>query len=159
VTADKHLSFRQGLRLAGHPMHAMLVHFPLALWFLVFPLELAARVLHWNAGWHIAFWANVLALLFSLPTMLTGLLEFTAMRDIETTEAANRHMYVMLAVAALFLGEALLNGGKHPPVGGRAFLNLGLSLAGTLLLTAGAWLGGDLVFRHGVGTRLRAPRD
>jgi uncharacterized membrane protein len=145
------LSFRDGARLWGHPVHAMLVHFPLAIWLLVFPLQIAG-MLGWADGWRAAYWANVAALGFALPTALAGLLDFVKIREPRTSAIASRHMYVVSCAALIFLGEALVRGGEQVPVGARAFLNLGLSLCGSLVLTWGAWLGGELVFRRGVGS-------
>jgi uncharacterized membrane protein len=146
------LDFRSGLRVAGHPLHSMLVHFPLALWFLVFPLEAAAVWVGWGPGWRLAFWVNLLALLCAVPTALAGLLDFLKIGEARASAAGNRHLYVMVTVVAVFAGEAFFHG-RVPPEGSRAFLNLGLSLGGALLLTWGSWLGGELVFRHGVGAR------
>src|SRR5690606_12551127 len=105
------LEFRSGLRVLGHPLHALLVHFPLAFWALVFPLQLAALALGWDTGWRLALWANLLALAAALPTMIAGLVDLAAPGHVEgaaATRTANRHMYVMLSAATCFVAEALL---------------------------------------------------
>lgn len=156
-TVERFLSFRGGLRVAGHPLHAMLVHFPLALWLLVFPLELSALA-GWAPGWAFSFWVNALALAFAVPTVGAGWVDFAAIRDADASRTANRHLYVMLSAGAVFAAAALLRGGPRPP-SGSPLLSLGLSLSGALLLTWGGWLGGKLVFHHGVGADSKdAPR-
>jgi uncharacterized membrane protein len=146
------LAYRNGsLRAFGHPAHVMLVHFPLGLWPWVFPLELAGW-LGWAPGWRLAFWVNVVAVVAALPTAATGLIDLAGLKRGPAAErAANLHMAAMLCAAALFGGELCF----HPPgaalAGPRAFVNLGMTLLGVVVLLWGAWLGGELVFRHGAG--------
>lgn len=150
------LDFRSGLRVLGHPAHTLLVHFPLAFWSLVFPLEVLGLSLGWDTGWRLAFWANLAGLATALPAMGSGLIDLVAPGHVAGAGAArtaNRHLYVMLSAATCFVAEVLVRGGSAPPVATAAFLNLGLSLAGLLLLVWGGWLGGELVFGHGVGVR------
>lgn len=70
-------------------------------------------------------------------------------------EAVLRHRNAGIATALLVAPPALwrfLRGGKLPVRG--AWLYWALVLAGTGTLTVAAWLGGVLVFRHGVGVAL-----
>jgi uncharacterized membrane protein len=161
------LAYRNGsLRAFGHPLHVMLVHFPLGLWPLVFPLELAG-FLGWETGWRIAFWANAAAVLAALPTAATGLADMLGLKRGPAAErTANLHMVAMLGAAALFGGELCFHphgatnaapGAAIPAPG--AFVNLGMTLLGTAVLLWGAWLGGELVFRHGAGRIGEVPRD
>lgn len=146
------LAYRNGsLRSFGHPLHAMLVHFPMALWPMVLPLELAG-LLGWEPGWRIAFWANAAGLATALPAAVAGLADMLGLRRGPAAErVANLHMAAMLCAAAAFGGELAF----HPPgaalTAPRAFVNLGLCLLGSACLFWGGWLGGELVFRHGAG--------
>jgi uncharacterized membrane protein len=146
------IAYRNGsLRAFGHPLHVMLVHFPLGLWPWVLPLELAGW-LGWEAGWRIAFWANAAGLVAALPAAATGLADMVGLKRGPAAERiANLHMIAMLCAAAAFGGELAF----HPPgaviAAPRAFVNLGLGLFGSAFLFWGAWLGGELVFRHGAG--------
>jgi uncharacterized membrane protein len=146
------LAYRNGsLRAFGHPLHVLLVHFPLGLWPCVFPLELAGYF-GWETGWRIAFWANAAALAAALPTAATGLMDMLGLKlGPEADRTANLHMLAMLGAVALFGGELCF----HPPgavlVGPKAFVNLGMTLLGSVVLFWGGWLGGEIVFRHGAG--------
>lgn len=147
------LAYRDGsLRAFGHPLHVLLVHFPLGLWPFVFPLELAGWWGGWEIAWRLAFWVNAAAALAALPTAATGLADLVGLRLGPIAErTAYLHMTAMLAAAGLFGGELLF----HPPAGAipspRAFVNLGMTLLGAVCLLWGGWLGGELVFRHGAG--------
>jgi uncharacterized membrane protein len=146
------VEFRNGLRVAGHPLHALLVHFPIAFWSLVFPLELSGWWLGWDPGWRLAFLANAAGLVGAVAAALTGLPDLMALSDNpKASAAANLHMIVMTGALAIFASEIWLRHGPGPASGPRVFAILGLSLSGTLVLLWGGWLGGELVFRHGAG--------
>lgn len=150
---SKLMEFHQGVKVGGHPLHVLLTHFPLAFLSVVFPLELAA-LLGWATGWTLAFWAQVAGLAASLPAAATGLLDLAALRDRPAADAlANRHMYVMLGAVSAAGGGLFLKGGPAPVHGWEAFVILGLSLCSLGLLAWGGWLGGELVFRHGVAQK------
>ena len=155
------VDFRNGWRVGGHPLHVLLIHFPLALWSLVFPLEVAAWFFPWEEGWRLAYLANAAGSLASLPALVAGLPDLLALSDRpEASALANRHMLVMLGAATAFSFDLYWRWGAFrlraagagvPEGGGEVIIIMGLSLAGLLLLTWGGWMGGELVFRHGAG--------
>lgn len=155
------LAYRDGsLRAFGHPLHVLLVHFPLGLWPFVFPLELAGWLGGWEIAWRAAFWANAAATLAALPTAATGLIDLAGLKRGRAAErAAYLHMAAMLTAAASFGGELCFHppGAAIPAPG--AFVNLGMTLLGSAALLWGGWLGGELVFRHGAGRIGEGPRD
>jgi uncharacterized membrane protein len=153
------LAYRDGaLRLFGHPLHVLLVHFPLGLWPFVFPLELIAWLAGWDLGWRIAFWANVAGTAMAVPTAATGLIDLAAVaKRPEAASHANLHMAAMLAAAALFGGELCFHSPRAAIAAPGAFVNLGLTAGGMLALMWGGWLGGELVLRHGAGRIIGKP--
>jgi uncharacterized membrane protein len=153
------LAYREGsLRAFGHPVHVLLVHFPLGLWPLVFPLELAGT-LGWGLGWRLAFWINAFAVLAALPTAATGLIDFAGLKRGPAAErTANAHMLAMLSAAALFGGELFFHAPSAAIPLPEAFVNLGLTLLGSGALAWGGWLGGELILRHGAGRIDEGPR-
>ncbi len=147
----KPIEFRGGLKLAGHPMHTVLIHFPIA-FLSAAPLLLAAGMLGWEGGWSLAFWAQAAGVATALPAAAAGLADFAGLPDRPATVAlANRHMMVMLAAVAVAGGSLYLQGGPEAVHGGKAIATLGLSLCSLALLVWGGWQGGELVFRHGIG--------
>lgn len=152
----KWVEFRNGLRVAGHPAHSLFVHYPMAFLAVVFPLELLGW-LGWPSsglGWTLAFWSQAFGLAASLPAAVTGLINLTTLTDLsdhpKASATANLHMYVMLGAVSLAGLGIFLKDGAAPVQGGMAFVNLGLSLSTLVLLVLGGWLGGELVYRHGV---------
>jgi uncharacterized membrane protein len=145
--------YGKGLRVLGHPLHAMLVHLPMGLWPLVFPLELAGWLGGWDACWKLAFLANACGLIGAVPAAVTGAADLAALGGKGKSAALGLlHMGAMGSAACLFGLDLLLRRGMAPVAMPMAIVTLGLSLGGSLLLAWGGWLGGELVFRHGAGT-------
>lgn len=143
------------MKFAGHPLHAALVHFPMGLW----PASVAADLLGWfgvEGAWGaMAYWMLAAGLAAGGAAAVTGLLDLLALpAGHPASRAATAHMAAAGAALTLFLGSLLVRGGPSEPAGGWA---LALSLAGLAVLLAAGWLGGHLVYRHGVGTSPEAP--
>ncbi len=143
---------RNGFRLAGHPAHAALSHFPLAL--------LATSVIFDAVGlwreesicWTIGFWNIVLGLVLAVPTAVTGFIDYvTIVRGPRAERTATIHMIVMLTAVTLFGLSLLARGGQIPQEPIQRFSALALDAAGALLICAGGWFGGDLILRYSVG--------
>jgi uncharacterized membrane protein len=135
------------MRIAGHPLHPILVMFPIALW--VF--SLVADLVHAFGGsavWDdLAFYTMAGGLVGALLAALPGFLDYRTLRDSETRRLGGAHMTINLVVVALYAVNIWLRTGL--PAG--ALLPVGLSVLGVVLLLASGWLGGEMVYRHGVG--------
>lgn len=158
------LSRAEGLRLFGHPAHPALVHVPLGLWLTSAAWDTLAV---WRGGplaWQISFDCLVAGLVTAAPAAVAGLADLVALAGARkgggreaALDTAVLHLMVMLGAAACFGGSVLARGGPAPPAGDRAPWALVLSGAGVALLLWGGWLGGELVYRHGVGGRAGPP--
>lgn len=140
------------MRLRGHPLHPPLTDIPIAL----LPLALLWDILAvWQGGdfwWKAAFWTLIAGLVAALPTAATGFLDYLKLdRTSRAFGTATTHMLVMLTAVSTFAGSAIAHGGPAAVSGGRAAVVIGLAAGGALLLGFGGWLGGELVYRRGVG--------
>jgi uncharacterized membrane protein len=143
---------RRGLRLFGHPVHAMISDLPVAL--------LGSSLL-WDAlgllrggpiWWAVSFWDIALGLATMVLAMIAGVADFAALaRGHPALDTATRHMLVMLSAGSCFVVSLAFRGGPAPPSGRDAIVIVGLEGVGLLLLLAGGWYGGELVFRYGIG--------
>lgn len=134
--------------VAGHPLHAMSVHFPIALVI----ATLGADVFYWWSAdpfWlRAGLWSAGFAFATGVGAGLVGTVELLLVPGIRSRVASWAH-----AVAAMMLlSVAGLNWGLrlHMP---EAVLPHGLLLS---LLAAGltglaGWHGGKLIFHHGIG--------
>jgi uncharacterized membrane protein len=142
----------KGLRVFGHPLHAVLSDFPLAL---------LGTSLLWDAlglwrgepvWWAISFWNVTLGLATAALAACAGAVDYAAIPQGDRALAtANRHMLLMLCAVSPYILSLVVRGGADAPQGWKLVAVLALEGLGLLLLGAGGWYGGHLVFHHGVG--------
>lgn len=139
------------IAVAGHPIHAMLVAFPIALTMSV----LGADLLYWWTGdafWAVAAgWATFGAFAMAVLAALTGTVELLLVPGIRNRAASWTHFILaMTLLSILGLNWLTRIGGAE-----EAVLPLGLALsflaAGMTAMTG--WHGGKLVFDYQMGTK------
>jgi len=130
-------------RIAGHPLHPALVHFPLALWVVAILWDLVGWWQTDPLWWRMGYWCLALGLAASLPALITGLLDYLALpADEPGLNAATAHMMVMMSATAAFGASWVMRAQA-----GSAFAPSAWAFA----LALGGWLGGTLVYHHGIG--------
>ncbi|MFL5262798.1 MAG: DUF2231 domain-containing protein [Anaeromyxobacteraceae bacterium] len=136
-------------KLAGHPIHPMLVAFPLGLFAtsLVFDLiHLASGGERW--GW-TSFYMIGAGIVGALLAAVFGLVDWLAIpRGTRAWRVGAIHGLGNLAVVGLFIASWGLRYGDPGRAGGGAVV---LSVVAVLLALVTGWLGGELVDRLGVG--------
>lgn len=142
--------------LVRHPLHPVIVHFPLALWSAAAIFEVLALVGEDGPWWMLAWWNLLLGLIAALPAIASGFWELARLgvRHPALVFAA-AHMMAMGMASGLFLVSFLLRGGPAPPGPAQLWVLVALDAAGIVCLAAGGWLGAELVYRHGAGRRDR----
>lgn len=144
---------QRGLRLLGHPLHPALTDFPIALWSVAFLWDVVGFVRSDPIWWRFGFWTSAAGLIFALPTLASGLLDYLAISEnrIAAERTATRHMIAMLCVTGLFTGSLIVRVGPDPLNLPQEIGVIVLEAIGVVIVLVGAWLGGELVFRHGIG--------
>jgi uncharacterized membrane protein len=142
----------KGLRLFGHPLHMMLLHFPIALWSVSLLAE-AAWLWRGETRWaEMSFWCVLVGLALAVPVVVTGFADYLAIPSGHSAErVALWHMVIMLSAAAMFTVSLVVQGAPAAVTSGRMIAAMVVSAGGLALIGFGAWLGGELVLRHGVG--------
>ena len=137
--------------LAGHPIHPPLTDATIGTYtFATVAAFAEVTGITENAGawgWWVAL---VFGLIMTVPTALTGLLDWlTITRGTELWKTATTHMIAMLSATVFFALAAIFGHSSysHANVSSGAFV---LTLIGFALLTLGGWLGGAIVFVHGM---------
>jgi uncharacterized membrane protein/nitrite reductase/ring-hydroxylating ferredoxin subunit len=135
-----------------HPLHPLLVHFPIGLFILSLLLDLASLVFRSTPDLvRDAFYAMLLGIITALIAAVPGFVDYTDIRsDHPGKRTATTHLTLNLIAVALYginLGvrSSSLNE-LQTPVG-----SLVLSLIGIVLLSAAGYLGGRLVYADGIG--------
>jgi uncharacterized membrane protein len=137
--------------LPGHPIHPPLTDATIGIYTFATLAALADVLgISTNAATH-GWWLALLAgLIVTGPTALTGLLDWLEIeRGTELRKTATLHMIAMLS-ATLFFGLAALFGKDSFDEGNVQAGDFVLTVIGFGLLTLGGWLGGSIVFVHGM---------
>jgi uncharacterized membrane protein len=136
-------------QIAGHPLHPVVVPLPIGMFAGAFVADLA------YARTHDRFWARAAHAMAAAGVgtgLLAGALGATDLvgRDrIRSRGSAWVHGLGNLAAVGLGAGSVLLRRDKNPDVIVPRGLAVSSAIAAILVVTG--WLGGELVFRHGVG--------
>jgi uncharacterized membrane protein len=132
-----------------HPLHPALVHFPVACWTLATAADFAGLWLG-EAAWRWSGGLLVVGCASALAAMLAGMIELSRVSEGAALRDAYLHMTAMLAAFAQYATSLLLRL-DHLQTLGPGIVSLLLDAGGFVALTAGGWLGGRLVYGHGVG--------
>jgi uncharacterized membrane protein len=136
----------------------MLIPFPVALW--VF--SLVADVIYlWrgNPVWRdwIAFYTLLGGIIGGVLAAVPGFIDWLSLKDSEVVKIANWHARLNVIALLIFVASFYLrttNGARM--IGGSYTIPFVLSVAGVILITISGWLGGEMVFKHGVAVDERA---
>ena len=130
-----------------HPIHPMLIPFPIALWI----FSLVCDVIYamgWGPGiWNdMAFYTMIGGVLGALAAAIPGYIDYRSLTDPQTMTIGRWHMLINLSIVVLFAVNLALRTWSGPG----AVLPVLLSLVGIAMLGVSGWLGGELVYVHRV---------
>lgn len=141
--------------VAGHPLHAMTVHFPIALVF----VTLAIDTLYWWSGdefWlRAGLWSSGGAFWMGLAAGIVGTIELLSVAGIRERVASWAHAIaaiMLIAIAGLNWGLRVTDSLDIVPHG------LLVSALAAVVTGMAGWHGGKLIFDHGIGLMV-SPKD
>ena len=146
---------RSTASIGGHPLHPMLVPFPIAF----FVGTLGADLMYLRDGDPFFFtmteWLLCAGIVLALLAAVAGFIDFLGEARIRALGIAWSHFIGNLTVVAI---EAF-NVWRRQSIGPDAVEGLGvmLSLAAVLLMLVTGWLGGEMVYRRRVGISDEVP--
>ena len=132
--------------IAKHPLHPMLIALPIGMWIFSLACDVAALAtgdMFWSG---MAYYAMAGGVISALLAALPGLVDLFTMNPSFVRRLGIWHMGINLLVVALYVVNLLWRRGGDPEAVGPFVL----SLAAVLLLGVSGWLGGELVYVHGV---------
>jgi uncharacterized membrane protein len=136
---------RTPANIAGHPIHPMLVAIPIGLWIFSLVSDLIYRFYAPTEAWStVALYTLIGGIVGALLAALPGFVDLVSLPE-GPRKTALIHMGINLTVVVLYVVNAWLRlqgGGGQTP-----FL---LSIVGIGLLVISGWLGGKMVYIHGV---------
>ena len=139
--------------VAHHPVHPMLVVFPIGLWVaaLVFDITYAASG---NPVWRtLAFYNIAGGIIGALAAAIPGLVDYADIQG-RARRIATWHMLINFGVVAVFAVNWLLRtrwGTRF--VSADSWVPFALTIIGVIALGISGWLGGEMVYVERVGVR------
>jgi uncharacterized membrane protein len=143
-------------RIGGHPIHPMLIPFPFALW----TFSLIADLIYYfgtnDYVWEtVAFYTLAGGIAGGVLAAVPGIIDYFSIEDKKVSRIGAWHARLNVLALLLFAGSFYLRTGRGSRiVDGSLTIPVLLSLLGVALISASGWLGGEMVFKHGVGVDL-----
>ena len=136
--------------VADHPVHPMLIPFPIALWIFSLASDLIYLFGFGGPVWKdIALYTMVGGIVGGVAAAIPGYIDYRSLSDPVIVRVAQMHMIINVALIILFTIDAglrILNGTE-------ALLPVFLSVLGVAGLGVSGWLGGELVYVQGVAVQ------
>ena len=157
---------RSRFKVLGHPLHPILIVFPLGLYPIALVADIIFLVLYWGFGqidgfwWRMSFWCLIFGAVMTLAAALPGFVDWLNIPgDAPSKRPATFHLIIgVFFIVPLTVASILLrNWGDAPATFNYGastsafYIAIGLNLFMNLLLMFQGWLGGHLVYVHGIG--------
>jgi uncharacterized membrane protein len=139
---------RTPARIGSHPIHPMLIPFPIGL--LVFSLicDLVSLASDDPETWAtVAFYSMVGGFIGALVAAVPGVIDLLSLAERKVKKIALTHMAINLVAVTLYavnIGLRVTGADSH-------YVPLLLSVVAIVLLGISGWLGGEMVYAHAVG--------
>ena len=139
---------RSTAQIGGHPIHPMLVQFPIVCFILTFVLD----ILYTRGNSDVAQWSNwllIVGLAMGALAAVAGLTDFLGDKRIQGGDAV-KHMLANVTAVVLEVVNLVLRL-KNPDFIGST--GVYISLVVVLFLIYSGWMGGKRVYHPGIGVR------
>jgi uncharacterized membrane protein len=134
-------------RIGGHPIHPMLVPFPIVCFIGALVTDIVF-LNNYNAGWAEASrWLLGIGIVMGLLAAVAGLTDFLGDTRIRGLGDAVKHMLANVTAVVLEIVNLFVRLHNDEAIAGIGII---LSAIVVLILLYSGWKGGELVYRHGV---------
>jgi uncharacterized membrane protein len=136
--------------VAEHPVHPMLIPFPIALWIFSLASDLIFLFGFGGPVWkEVALYTMIGGIIGGVAAAIPGYVDYRTLTDPVVVRVAQLHMVINVGLVLLFsvnVGLRLINGPE-------AVVPVFLSVLGVAALGVSGWLGGELVYVQGVAVQ------
>lgn len=151
---------RSKASVGKHPIHPMLIVFPIALFITSFAFDivyLATRELLW---YRIAYYNIVAGVIGALLAAIPGFVDYFSVRMTDREKSlATTHMLLNLTLVVLFFINLIIRYGDRALAGSPLGWAIALSVIGIGIMSYSGWIGADLVHRYGIGVNLEEAEE
>ncbi len=142
---------RARAQIKSHPIHPMLVAFPIGLWITGFAMDVVATVgghpSLWAAGWYATLAGCIGAAAAAVP----GAIDLFTVVPPQSSGKKRGYTHALLNVCALVLFCLVLAARGGSPGSHPTGLSILLSAIGVAVVLCSGWLGATLVYRNQIG--------
>lgn len=138
--------------IGGHPIHPMLIAFPIGLWTTSFATDVVYYFWRGPSLVLISKFLLAAGCLGAVAAAVPGIIDWLNIKDAEVKRIADWHArlnIIALIVFALSLYLRMRVGGHW--VNYQLRIPFLISFLGMILISISGWLGGELAYKHGVG--------
>jgi nitrite reductase/ring-hydroxylating ferredoxin subunit/uncharacterized membrane protein len=138
---------RSKAHIKGHPLHPILIAFPIAFGFGCLALDIAGRLGDWPTVWAAGAYLSAGAVLFGLAAGVPGFIDYVGVVPPNSSAKQRATYHMLVNVTSLVLiaaGWAFRDLDSLKPGSGTILLEA----AAMGLMSAGGWMGGTLVYRN-----------
>jgi uncharacterized membrane protein len=138
--------------IGGHPIHPILIPFPIALWATSFIVDILFYFTRHPTLLIISKFMIAAGCIGAVLAAIFGIIDWLGIKNGEVKKVANWHARLNIIALIVFAVSLFLRMGDYSQLVGRKLtIPFLLSLLGVILITISGWLGGELVFRYGMG--------
>jgi uncharacterized membrane protein/nitrite reductase/ring-hydroxylating ferredoxin subunit len=139
---------RSNANIKSHPIHPMLIVFPIAFFFGTFIFDILGIITDHKFFYAVSSYMQLLGIIGGLVAAVPGAIDYfkTVPPNSSGKKRATKHALLNITNLVLFFIAWVLKGDDISP-----FIILGLEIIGIILLSIAGWLGGTLVYRNQIG--------
>lgn len=147
--------------IGGHPIHPMLIPFPIGLW--VFSL-IADLTYLWrgNPVWwnYIAFYTLLGGIIGAAVAAVPGFVDWLSLKNPKVVKVANWHARLNVVALLIYASSFYLRTTSGARLVSDSYtIPIALSVLGVILISISGYLGGEMVFKHGVAVDQQSGRS
>ena len=140
--------------IGGHPVHPMLIPFPLALWTTSFAADVLFYFKRNTSLPLISKFLLAAGCLGALAAAVPGIIDWLSIKNAGVKRIANWHARLNIIALIIFATSLYLRTRAGAPWANHNLkIPFLLSFIGVILISISGWLGGALSFEHGVGVK------
>ena len=137
---------RTPARIMDHPIHPMLIPFPIGLWVFSLAADITYRVGGDPLWLTMAYWTMLAGTIGALAAAVPGLIDYLSLTEPRAVRIGTVHLTLNLIIVGLFVANLVLRTMGSASTG----LPLVLSIIAVGLLLVSGWFGWELIYRQGV---------
>jgi len=142
---------RSKANLKGHPIHPMLVGFPIAFFIGTFIFDILGLMNSSESFWRTGKYLEISGIIAAAITAVPGIIDFTYTVPSESSgkSRAAKHGILNVSMLIIFIAAFIMRTNEFSTI------IIGLETIGIILLSFAGWLGGTLVYRNQIGVDQR----